>query len=148
MKTMTKKQKTSLLLSRETLKDFSFFTAKPCLLENMRTKELFAQHVMVANNLWEQSHGLMLRKLSPKSALIFNMRKPRRFSLHMCFVFRSIDVAFCNNTPHGLLIVDIKHSFKPFTTYTAVKTADLFIEFPEDTLKNARSGDLIIPKSF
>lgn len=106
-------------------------------------EQAVAKKLYAAKNLFQQARGLMCRTLRPGEALLFFMRREQRFSLHMWFVFRPIDVLFCNVTDKGLFVVEKKERFKPFTLYTARKPSELFIELPAGATSSIAAGDNI-----
>jgi hypothetical protein len=86
----------------------------------------------IAESPWKKALGLMFRKKVDKP-LIFTFRKEKIISLHMWFVFTSIDVLFLNKNKK---IVEMKQNFKPFKFYTPKKKARYIIELAAGTIKN------------
>ena len=80
--------------------------------------------------------GLMFsRKLKDNEGLFFNAS-----SIHMLFVFQSIDVVWLNNNK----VVDKKENIKPFTFLVKPRfTADGVIELPLGKAKLFNIGDRI-----
>ena len=72
--------------------------------------------------------GLMF---SPKKTLVFHFNKEQLISLHMWFVFYSIDIYYLNKDK---VVIETKKCFKPFTFHTNNKRAKYLIETPINRL--------------
>lgn len=85
--------------------------------------------------------GLMF-SINKNKALIFNFKKETHTSLHMFFVFFSIDVLFLNKDKK---IIEIKENFKPFSFYYPKNKFHYVIELPKNIIKetNTEMGDVI-----
>jgi len=81
--------------------------------------------------------GLMFSK--PKT-LVFEFEEEIQVSLHMFFVFYSIDVLFLDKDK---VIVEIKNNFRPFTFYTATVKSSYVVEMPHAMESNMMVGDKI-----
>jgi len=79
----------------------------------------------------------MFRK--PQS-LVMKFKKPVRVSLHMIFVFFSIDLAFLNR---DYKVIELKRNFRPFSFYMPKTKASLLIETPAGNLKTTQIGDIL-----
>ena len=117
-----------------------------CMLINDRTGGAVATTLMAAKNAFQHGLGLIGRHLPPRTAMVFLMPRRQRFSPHMWFVFRPIDVLFCDRAGKSLKVVSVKRRFKPFTTHTAPRQADIFIELPADGARHVEEGDTLTPK--
>lgn len=131
-------------MSTDPLEKLRFYKPTATRLINKRTGKTLATKLMSAKTIFAKGTGLMGRKLKEKEALIFPMKKKRKLSLHMLFVFTPIDVLFCTKKNNGeYLIEEKKEHFKPFTTYKARKAADTFIELPNGSCQEVKEGDTI-----
>jgi len=83
------------------------------------------------NSIFTKALGVMFRK-NIKKPYIFTFSKEAIISLHMWFVFTSIDVLFLNKNKK---IVEIKQDFKPFSFYRPKNKAKYIIELPKKTIK-------------
>ena len=126
----------------------SFRKPVPIALLIQRTGRPLITSLLGAKTPSQHARGLMCRKLPQATGLLFFMPRRMRFSLHMFFVFSSIDVLFCDSTAAGFKVIEKKARFKPWTLYTAKHQADCFLELHVDTAKNVRPGDLLVPKDF
>ncbi|MFC1648095.1 DUF192 domain-containing protein [Nanoarchaeota archaeon] len=90
--------------------------------------------VKICKNSWSKGVGLMF---SRPRMLLFDFRKPRRMSLHMFFVFFSIDVYFLDNF---MEVIEVKRNFRPFTTYKSRLACNYVLETPANAL-TLRVGD-------
>ena len=119
---------------------------RPSKMSLVSGNKVVAKELFGAKDPSQQARGLMFRKLKPKQALLFFMPLPQRFSLHMLFVFHSIDVLFCDVSDKGFVIKEVKRGFRPFTTYRARHRSAMFIELPAGGAVGLRKGDLLVPK--
>ncbi|MBC8494877.1 DUF192 domain-containing protein [archaeon] len=112
------------------------------MIQNKTKNKILTDESKLLSNPWEQSKGLMFSKKKGDYGLIFDFGKERQVSLHMFFVFYSIDVLFLDSNKK---VVDMKQGFKPFTTYTAKKRVKYVLELPNKviSLTNTSLGDLI-----
>ncbi|MFH1752085.1 MAG: DUF192 domain-containing protein [archaeon] len=111
------------------------------MLENLSTKKTIIKKVKLAESFLSKFLGLMFSK--PRNqALIFVLNDCSRVnaSIHMLFVFYSINVYYLNEKK---FVVDKKENLKPFTlNYTPKKPAKYFIEIPAEFAKEKVSvGD-------
>ena len=90
----------------------------------------------ICKSAWSKARGLMF---SRKKNLVFVFNKEKRISLHMLFVFFSIDVLFLDKNKR---IVEIKKNFRPFSFYTSKEKAKYVIELVE--YNNYKIGEKII----
>lgn len=125
----------------------SFKRLTPLPLIIKRTGKPLVTALYAATTPDQHARGLMFRRLRKGEALLFLMPSKARISLHMLFVFCPIDVVICGEEKDGLLVLEKKTSFKPFTFYTSKRKARIFLELPENAARSLREGDLLIPKS-
>lgn len=92
-----------------------------------------------------KAKGLMFTSSSAvdDKAIVFVFKKEQTVSLHMFFVFYSIDVIFLDN---AMKVIDIKESFKPFAIYIPKKKAQYVVECSAGTVRKSRTtiGDRIV----
>ncbi len=111
------------------------------MIRNLTKKKIIAENTRICGDIFSKFMGLMLSKKQEK-ALVFEFEKEKSISLHMFFVFYSIDVLFLNE---GKIVVDKKESFRPFTLYKSRKKAMYAVELPNGTIKMTKTeiGDKI-----
>jgi uncharacterized membrane protein (UPF0127 family) len=82
--------------------------------------------------------------LKPKK-LLMAFNRPTKISLHMFFVFFSIDVVGLDKR---FKIIEIKESFKPFSIYKFKKKVDYVLEAEQGFVKskNLKIGDYLLIK--
>jgi uncharacterized membrane protein (UPF0127 family) len=99
---------------------------------------ILARDVEIAETFLSQGWGLMFRRSIPDDyALTFRFEEQRRRSIHMLFVFTSLDVCWlCDG------IVQETRILRPWIGHAAA-VADTVIEFPPGTLDGVASGDRI-----
>ena len=101
---------------------------------NTTSKKIIAKNVTLCKTVFSQSLGLMFKtKANP---LLFIFKKEKKISLHMFFVFCSIDLIFLNEKKR---IVEIKENFKSFQIYTSTNKAKYLLELPQGTIKASQS---------
>jgi hypothetical protein len=83
------------------------------MIKNITKNTIIAKNYNICKTIFQKARGLMLKRHIVPSLFIFN--KEQIISLHMFFVFSTIDVLFLSK---NLEIVEIKQNFKPFTLYT------------------------------
>lgn len=99
-------------------------------LDNITKGKIFGNEIVFCRSAFSKATGLMFRKIKNK-AMVFFFGKERRISLHMFFVFVSIDVLFLDKERK---VIEIKERFKPFTFYKSKKKISYVIELPEGTI--------------
>jgi uncharacterized membrane protein (UPF0127 family) len=114
------------------------------MLYNLTRKNVLARHIVTFRSTWRQARGLLFSRAKAGYAYVFPLSHPRRVSLHMFFVFHTIDVMYLR---HGK-VVELIHEFRPFTTYTPKHDADTVIELPAGMLRKTKTsrGNVIIEK--
>lgn len=105
------------------------------IAKNRTKNRILATNCAVCDDICSKSIGLMFSKKG-KRALIFKFNKEKIISLHMLFVFYTIDVLFLDKNE---IVVDKKENFKPFTFYSSKKKAMYVIELPEGTIKKTKT---------
>ena len=113
------------------------------VLFNKTRKKIISKNVRFASTPWQKMRGMMFRR-KPGYALVFKTRFPGRASLsiHMLFVFFSIDVVYLRNSR----AVDIRKRVRPFTLFILpAKESDTLIELPAGSIEHGkiRVGDII-----
>jgi uncharacterized membrane protein (UPF0127 family) len=105
--------------------------------------KLLMKNVKFASTSWQRTKGLMFEDLKNFNyALIFDFPSESKIgtSLHMIFVFFTIDVLFLNKKQE---VVD-KVTLQPFTpNYTPKKAAKYVIEMPSGKNKKVKIGDKV-----
>lgn len=96
------------------------------------SSKTIAKEYSVAENIFSKGFGLMFRTKVNKP-LIFPFKEEKIISLHMLFVFTSIDILYIDKNKK---IVEIKENFKPFTFYTPKNKSKYVIELAQGTVKN------------
>jgi uncharacterized protein len=96
-----------------------------------------ANSFLRCRSAWSKARGLMFRQ---PQALLMEFSKPQKVSLHMAFVFFSIDVAFLDSKWR---VVELKREFRPFGFYRPKARASFILEVPAGWLKTTQKGDLI-----
>ena len=122
-------------------------TGKKQVLFNKTCKKIISKDVRFASTPLQKMRGLMFRK-KPDYALVFRTRFPGRASLsiHMLFVFFSIDVVYLRNN----CVVDLRKRVRPFTLFILpANESDTLIELPVGLIDGGkiRVGDMIELKS-
>ena len=110
----------------------------------IRDKIVIADDVKIASTLFKKARGLMFsRRLKNNQAMVFINKEESMMesSLHMLFVFYSIDVAWMNK---NMEIVDLRERLKPFMLFiTPKKAAKYVLEMSAGKIKDVkmRIGD-------
>ena len=114
------------------------------MLLNKTKNDKIMENVRVADTHWKRMKGLMFEDAKNFDyALVFELdRESRKMaSVHMMFVFFTIDVLFLNNEKK---VVDVIRELKPFTpNYTPKKRCRYFVEMPAGKTKNVSMGDTL-----
>lgn len=105
------------------------------MLRNITRKTTFSRKTKHCNNIFSKGLGLMFSKKT-NIALVFDFKKEKIISLHMLFVFYSIDVIFLNKDRK---VVEIKENFKPFTFYMPKNKAKYIVELPTGFVKKSET---------
>jgi uncharacterized protein len=114
------------------------------MLKNGTKKTVIMESVKKAQGFSGMLRGLMFRsKKSVDYALVFEFPFEGRYttSVHMFFVFFSIDILFVNAKKQ---VVDIRRNVLPFTpSIVPRKPAQYFIEVPAGKAKSVAVGDVL-----
>lgn len=114
------------------------------MIKNTTQNKIIISKQKIANNFCSRALGLMFSSKNKFNfGLIFDLERETTVgsSLHMFFVFYSINVIFLNKDKE---IVDIKENFKPFTLYSTKEKCKYIIELPISiTKKHYKLGDKI-----
>ncbi|MCK5333238.1 MAG: DUF192 domain-containing protein [Candidatus Aenigmarchaeota archaeon] len=113
-------------------------TGRKQVLFNKTCKKIISKDVRFASTPLQKMRGLMFRK-KPDYALVFQTRFPGRASLsiHMFFVFFSIDVVYLRNN----CVVDTRKGVRPFTPFLLpAKESDTLIELPVGSIERGKIG--------
>jgi len=107
-------------------------------ITNKTRKSVVAKSYKLCRSAGSKARGLMFTNESSvlSKALLFEFSSARQQSLHMFFVFYSIDVLFLDDKKS---VVDMKEGFKPFTAYTSRARSKYVIELPRDTIKKSKT---------
>ncbi len=103
------------------------------MLFNKTKKLKVIKKTKIADSFFKRFKGLMFSK-KPDYALIFELEKEGKLnaSIHMLFVFYSIDVVYLDSNKK---VVDIKYNFMPWSlNYTPKTPSKYFIEFLAGTI--------------
>ena len=92
------------------------------MITHKTTQKIISNEEIRCNSFFSQARGLMFRK---KQNLIMKFPQERKISLHMFFVFYSIDVLLLNEKKE---IVEIKRNFKPFTFWNSKEKGRYVVE--------------------
>ena len=112
---------------------------KRIMLVNKTRKKVLAQQIKLCRSVLSKAKGLMFTRESfvRENALVFEFGKAMTQSLHMFFVFYTIDILFLDDKKK---VVEIKQDFRPFTIYTSKRKARYVVELPRSTVKGTRTG--------
>ncbi|MBS3128653.1 DUF192 domain-containing protein [Candidatus Woesearchaeota archaeon] len=103
-------------------------------IKNTTTRKTLAKNVKLCKTWISQSKGLLFKtKTEP---LIFIFKKEKKISLHMFFVFCSIDLIFLDKNKK---MIEIKEDLKPFQVYFSKQKAQYLLELPQGTIKASES---------
>lgn len=115
-----------------------FYKPTPCEIYIGKNKTAITE-VFAAKKPETLALGLQFRSLKENQAMLFFLDKKRKISLHMFFVFSSIDVLFGNwiekDDEVMFEISQIKENFRPFTLTKGTKQTNGFIELPLKAIK-------------
>ena len=106
-------------------------------IKNVTTNRIVADSAKRADTVASRCVGLMFSKPS-RTALVLEFPQEQKISLHMAFVFYSIDVIFVNGRKK---VVDVKKGFRPFSFYASSKKAVYAIELPAGTVEKTMTRE-------
>lgn len=107
------------------------------MLFNKSSGRKIIERIRLADSYWKKLKGLMFSGRHDY-ALIFDFGGESRIkaSIHMLFVFHSIDLVYLSKEKK---VVDLVEGIRPFTlNYTPKKNARYLIELPEGSIKKNR----------
>lgn len=112
------------------------------MIINKDKKVVVANKQKVLTNIISKAIGLMFHPKIKDEGYIFSFKEVIKVTIHMLFVFQTIDVVFLDENKK---VIELKKDLKPFTLYTAKNKSKYFIEFPKDTIieKNINIDDII-----
>ncbi len=96
----------------------------------MKLSKLFKK-VVHRRTILSKAKGLMFSKKINDEAHVFYFEKPQKISLHMYFVFQTIDVVTLNQEGK----VQELTTLKPFQTHKFKEKSKICIEMPENSIK-------------
>ena len=106
-------------------------------VRNLTTKKVLTKKAKLCKSHFSKTIGLMFSKKIRDKSLVFMFNKESFVSLHMFFVFFSIDIIFLDKNK---TVVDLKHNVKPFTPLILPKKpAKFVIECPSSTIKKSKT---------
>lgn len=94
-------------------------------------KNIISKSYYLLDKVWDKAKGLMFCK-KVKRPLIFVFNNEQIISLHMFFVFTTIDVIYLDKNKR---VIELKQNFKPFTFYNPKNKAKFIIETEKNTIK-------------
>ena len=111
------------------------------LIRNTTKNRIIGENAKLCDGIFSKSMGLMFTK-KHNNTLILKFNKEKIISLHMFFVFYTIDVLFLDK---NRVVIDKKENFKPFTFYKSKKKAMYAIEIQNGIIKKTKTviGDKI-----
>ena len=92
-------------------------------------------HAKICDTVFSQARGILF---SREKAAFFIFKKERKISVHMFFMFHSLDILWFDEKMH---IVEIKRNLRPFTFYTPKKKALHMLEVPAESTRGLRVRD-------
>ncbi len=113
------------------------------MIVNKSKNIVIANEHKVCDNIFTRMRGLMFHKRIDDYGLVFVFNKDVMASIHMLFVFFSIDILWLD---HEKRVVEMKRSIAPFTPHISPKNrCRYFIEVQKGTIeeKGIEVGDLI-----
>ena len=110
-------------------------------IKNRSNGSLLAENAVLCASPLSKFMGLMF-SMDKSRVLVFEFAEEINISLHMLFVFYSIDVLFLDRRKTA---VDMKKNFMPFTFYSSRAKAKYAIELPAGKISKTgtKLGDRI-----
>jgi len=113
-------------------------------LINETTNVIVADKIRVYTDIFHKTRGLMFsRPLKKNEAVILKSREESKFetSIHMFFVFFTIDVVWVNDKKE---VVDVKNNIKSFTPLIIPRNpARYIIELPKGSGRHFKIGNKV-----
>lgn len=110
------------------------------MIKNKKTGKIIVRQSKPCRTIFSKAKGLMFSPKIKDKGLIFYFDNEQLVSLHMLFVFQTIDVLFLDKNEN---VVEIKRRLKPFTIYTPKNKSAYVIELPENSSAKTKKGDKI-----
>ena len=113
------------------------------MIINKSKNKVIAKNKKICTNYITQSIGLMFQPKKKDFGLIFQFNKDVIASIHMFFVFFSIDIIWLDKSNK---VITMKENVRPFTFHINPKIKSrYFIELPKNTIKAKKIeiGDFI-----
>ena len=112
------------------------------MIEIINQGIILADKVKIYKDIFHKTRGLMFSRPFKKGEAIVleaNEEGTLETTIHMLFVFFTIDVVWLNNEKE---VVDIKENVKAFTPLIVPKKpAKYVVEFPKHTARHIKIGD-------
>lgn len=106
-------------------------------LINKTTGRVLANRVELADTFWRRFRGLMFRREFHRGqALLFNLKKPGRYGVHMFFVRFPIDLLYLNS---NFSVIDMCQSLRPWRVHRPKVKANYIVELPAGTISRTRT---------
>lgn len=111
------------------------------MIRNATKKTLLIKEHHVYSSLLAKALGLMFRFRAPKWAVVFPFSPPSKASIHMFFVFFSLDIVWLDK---DFRVLEAR-TLRPWSVYSPIDKASWVLELPMGTIKktNTKKGDLI-----
>lgn len=108
------------------------------MIFNVSKETVIADDFSRAVTPWQQTRGLMFKKISP---LVFEFSKEQKVSLHSFFC-RTMDLIFLNDEWE---VVELYREWSPFCLYFSKEPAKFLIELPPGSIFNSSTmlGDIV-----
>ena len=100
------------------------------------TGRVLANRVKLADTFWRRFRGLMFRREFHRGqALLFNLKKPGRYGVHMFFVRFPIDLLYLNS---NFSVIEVRSALCPWRIHRPKVKASYIVELPAGTISRAR----------
>jgi uncharacterized protein len=106
------------------------------MIKNKTKGTVLANHSNVSSSFIFKFRGLMFSRKINDFGLVFVFHENTKISLHMFFVFFTIDVLFLDKDRK---IIEIKEGFKPFALYFPKKEFMYVVELPPGTIRKSKT---------
>ncbi len=106
------------------------------MIRNISKNDVVVGEHEVCDNPFSRARGLMFRRKLEDKGLVFVLGKECVASIHMLFVFFSIDIIWLDKEKK---VVDMREHVMPFTPHVRPSSRSChFIELPAGTIKKKR----------
>jgi len=106
------------------------------MISNATKKQQLAKRYTLRSGMLGRALGLMFFRRP--TAMIFPFPVPRRYRIHMVFVFFPIDLLFLSSRRQ---VIEIKERLRPWQVYLPKQAYSVLIELPAGTV--ARTGTAV-----